>query len=105
MKYPDNQKPLFKAILDLDTKVSKLLGPGYGQGLLDMLTHRTPVGVVATACRRAPTAIFDELAAKGALHLTVEALALRAEFAEIIPAMTRAAARRRLANHGAPTMA
>lgn len=105
MKYPETQKALFEAIIDIEAKVSALLGPKYSQGLLDMLARRTPVGVVTSVCLSTPTSTFNKLALKGTLNLTVEALALRPEFAEIVPLKTRSAARRRLASHGTPTKA
>jgi hypothetical protein len=100
MKCPAKQKGLFKAILELETKISNRFGSGYGKGLLDMLTRRTPVGVTNLLCHQKPTSMFYKLAHEGALELTVEALALREEFAAIIPASTCDAARRRLAKHG-----
>lgn len=81
-------------------KIAPRFGDEHGMSLLKIVRKQGAVLTVIDTCMRGKSGIFRMLEKKKALELTVEAVAIREEFASILPQSIRDRAMERLISCG-----
>jgi hypothetical protein len=81
-------------------KIAPRFGNKHGRSLLKTVRNQGAIFTVIDTCMRGKSGIFRMLEKKNALEMTVEAIAIREEFAPILPQGIRETAMERLISCG-----